>query len=552
MIETIKAPAGSDTQATLGLRSGLLALLIPRRLVFAIVLLGFALRFYQYDALSLWLDEGITVYVTRMPWDTVLGFHGAYETHPPLYFILVKLFTLVVPEVNAGRLVSVLAGTLTIPVLYALAARLTTRWAGVVAALTLAVSPLHIWFSQEGRMYSLTVLLVAVSYLALVGFYRSPRWSWAVLYGASVLVAMYVNYGSLYALLPQVVLLALFVKKHGRSALKLWVALIVAVVGYLPWLPQLITTMQTWGDARAGYLGVSQGRVAFSVLSVTGAGGNALTTSIPNGGYYWGSEGMVRDYGLIAQLAIVAIISVVAIIGSFNLARRYRLALLVAWLSIATILVTLLMSQISPGFAERTILPSLIGWTILVGGATLDVPKSKIQNPKSIWLRWLGIGAVVGVIMASLISLRAMYAGGVKQEWRLLAEATMAASSTGHPIITYPTLTEPLIDVYEPEALGEKHIHIRDGQPLPPSQHSALSTQHSEAVWLAYLEHTGIGTIRSQLEELGYERRIHKGYYHPLFLDLYARPGAKVPEVALPKDITEGLELNAEWGQVDK
>src|SRR5688500_16052452 len=213
------------------------SVLSPQSLLFALVLLGAALRFYRYDALSLWLDEGITVYVTRMPWDTVLGFHGAYETHPPLYFILVKLATLVVPEVNAGRLVSIVAGTLTIPVLYALVARMTTRWAGVVAALVLTISPLHIWFSQEARMYSLTLLLITTSYLALAGFNRAPRWSWAALYGASVLVAMYVNYGSLYALLPQVLLLALYLKTHGRAALKLWVAGLVAAIVYLPWDP---------------------------------------------------------------------------------------------------------------------------------------------------------------------------------------------------------------------------------------------------------------------------------------------------------------------------
>jgi hypothetical protein len=283
---------------------------------------------------------------------------------------------------------------------------------------------------------------------------------------------------------------------------------------------------------------------------VTGTGGNALATSIPNGGYFWGSEETAWDYGLIAQVALVAIISLVAIIGSLNLARRYRLALLVAWLSIATIAVTVLMSLISPGFAERTILPAVLGWTILVGGASLNVQSSKFKVQGSQWVRWLGVAGVVGVIVASLISLRGTYAGGLKQEWRVLAEATMAASSTGHPIITYPTLTEPLIDVYEPEALGEKHIPIGDGGPLPALSESP--DQLPEAVWLAYLEHTGIGAIRKQLEELGYERRIHKGYYHPLFLDLYAQPGAEVPEVSLPKGITEGLQLNAEWGASDK
>jgi mannosyltransferase len=195
------------------------------------------LRLYRYDALSLWVDEGLTVGFGRLPWDTVLGLHGAYETHPPLYFVFVKVAELFAPELTAGRLVSVLAGTLTLPLVYALAWRLIGRWGALIATGVLAVSPLHIWYSQEARPYALCFLIITVGYLSLAGFHQSLDRRWAVLYGASITLALYTDYSSIYALAPQALLLIYLLFVHGKRALRLWIAGVIGVGAFLPWLP---------------------------------------------------------------------------------------------------------------------------------------------------------------------------------------------------------------------------------------------------------------------------------------------------------------------------
>jgi uncharacterized membrane protein len=136
---------------------------------------GAALRIYRSTALSLWLDEGFTVLFARLPWDSVLGFHGAYDAHPPLYYALVKAVSLLLPEVVAGRYLSVFAGTATLAVLYLLVVRIAGRPAALVACLVMAVSPLAVWYSQEARQYAVTGLAVSITYLALVSFQINPR-----------------------------------------------------------------------------------------------------------------------------------------------------------------------------------------------------------------------------------------------------------------------------------------------------------------------------------------------------------------------------------------
>src|SRR4029453_17325228 len=79
-----------------------------------VFVLAALLRVYNFNVRPLWNDEGFTVLYTRMSWADVLGLHGYYDIHPPLYYALVKLVGLLASEKLAGRLLSVVAGTLTI------------------------------------------------------------------------------------------------------------------------------------------------------------------------------------------------------------------------------------------------------------------------------------------------------------------------------------------------------------------------------------------------------------------------------------------------------
>src|SRR5213078_1747237 len=109
------------------------------------------------------------------------------ESTPPLYYILAWLWTRVFGLDEAGlRSLSALAGTLTIPVAYFIAARLASVRAGIAAAALVAVNPLLWWYSQEARSYALVVLLTVAATAAFAGFVRDRRgaWTWAV---ASVL-----------------------------------------------------------------------------------------------------------------------------------------------------------------------------------------------------------------------------------------------------------------------------------------------------------------------------------------------------------------------------
>lgn len=487
------------------------ALVTPQFLLLVVLVIAASLRIYRFDALGLWIDEGYTVMFARMSWADVLGLHGAYDPSPPLYFALAKLSALVFPELIAGRLVSVVVRVLTIPVLYALARRLSNAWIALSACAVLAVSPLHIWYSQEARQYVLTMLFVAISYWALVAYCQAPAKKWAAIYGISVLLAMYANYSALYALLlqPLIIVACIRAQKQKRAALPLLVALAAAVAAYLPWVPAWLTAIADADPFRATYLGVSTDRVVIQTLSLFGLAGN--------GQYFAGTELLPwegwPDFRWLMLLALAPAL----IAGSIALARRYRFAFAISLiLLVGTLAAAILLSLVSPGFALRTIIYALLGWAMLVGAAAF-------RDKLPVWAYGVGLVSFCAVLAFSLISLVAIYRGADKQRWQEVAADVARIVQLGKPVLLVRPLNYTLIDVYRPGILAGHTI--TDTEAL-----KALNPSNSDAVWFAYHDTPRFDSYHQQLNALGYERIMHKYYYNPLYLDLYIKPDAHLGE----------------------
>jgi uncharacterized membrane protein len=135
-----------------------------------IVLLALGLRLARLAFQPLWWDEGWSVYFATAPVGEMLRL-TAVDIHPPLYYFLLHLWTMFFGSSPiALRLLSVLIGTATVPLLYVTGKQLFGQKAGILAAFLLAISPFHIFYSQEVRMYGLVTLL------GLAAFYFAMRW----------------------------------------------------------------------------------------------------------------------------------------------------------------------------------------------------------------------------------------------------------------------------------------------------------------------------------------------------------------------------------------
>jgi mannosyltransferase len=200
----------------------------PEVLVLAgLVAAGAALRFATLGDRSFWVDEGLTVRLMHLPFGDMLHAWRRQEDNPPLYYVVAWLWTRVFGSGEVGlRSLSALVGTATIPVAYAATARLATRRAALVAAALAAVSPILVWFSQDGRSYSLLVLLSGLSFLAFLRARERPSPGWLAAWALPSAAALATHYYAAFLIAAEAALL-LSVHRRNRAV---WAAVAVPAV----------------------------------------------------------------------------------------------------------------------------------------------------------------------------------------------------------------------------------------------------------------------------------------------------------------------------------
>jgi hypothetical protein len=207
----------------------------------ALTVFAFVLRVYRLGFQPLWWDEGWTVYFATADVPSMIA-RTAIDIHPPLYYLVLHFWTLVIgPGPVSVRLFSVIAGVLSIPLLFVVGRRLFGWKAGLLAALVLAVAPFHVYYSQEARMYALVTLLALAStylFLALLDGQRSRQATWMLWTGYVVVtsLAMYTQYYAAFVPAAQTLFLLIRIRQH-KSLLPRWIgAQMALLVVYIPWL----------------------------------------------------------------------------------------------------------------------------------------------------------------------------------------------------------------------------------------------------------------------------------------------------------------------------
>jgi 4-amino-4-deoxy-L-arabinose transferase-like glycosyltransferase len=210
-------------------------------LLLALLIGALALRLARLDFQPLWWDEGYSVwFATQAPAEAIAL--TAADIHPPLYYLLlggwIRLFG---PAPLALRALSVAFAVASVALMFVTGTRLLgTRRSGMLAALLLAISPLHVYYSQEVRMYGLVALLaigvLLAGWTAFATRGRPPKWRVLASYVALGAAALYTQYYAAFLLVG----LALYGfwrwRSNLRSLVRWLVAQSVLLLLYLPWL----------------------------------------------------------------------------------------------------------------------------------------------------------------------------------------------------------------------------------------------------------------------------------------------------------------------------
>ncbi len=206
-----------------------------------ILVLAASVRFLGISDESLWLDEGVSVYASRMSGSALINWTAA-DIHPPFYYLALKCWTLFGQSEFAFRSFSAVLGILTVLAVYYVCLDLFDNKVGLTASLLLAVNPVNVYYSQEARMFSLMALLVLVSCYAFWKCLGASGKKFFAVYVVSSVLMLYTHYFGLLVFCFQALYLIVLFFLNSRmikNAKAIISCLIAVFLLYVPWLPTL-------------------------------------------------------------------------------------------------------------------------------------------------------------------------------------------------------------------------------------------------------------------------------------------------------------------------
>jgi 4-amino-4-deoxy-L-arabinose transferase-like glycosyltransferase len=167
-------------------------------ILFLCLLLGFALRFYTFDHKSLWLDEVHTFNESRDDLKGQLKFYREYPTHlqPPLFFVLSHFFYPFTKPERDLRIIPLIFGTLSIPMIYLLS-RMFSPATAVPCTLSLTFMAYHISLSQEGRSYALLTFIGMLSLYFFMNYRKTTKFGYLIAVSFSWAIMILTSYSAI-------------------------------------------------------------------------------------------------------------------------------------------------------------------------------------------------------------------------------------------------------------------------------------------------------------------------------------------------------------------
>jgi len=434
-------------------------------------LAGF-LRFYALGTESIWLDEATSLVVADNTPAQIVTI-TAEDIHPPLYYLILRAWLVFGRSEAALRSLSAVIGVLSVAALYGLGRALWSPTAGAIAALLLAVSPLHIWYSQETRMYGLALLWSIVASALLYRAWGRSGWSYWAGYALTIALGMYTHYFFGFVVLAHALFVGYMLLRRNISRADLlgWAGAQLAwLLAFTPWIPTVFRQIRGGGGAWVAHV---VGHPTVQVLWDTYIGFTIgpAREMLP----LWARRGAYVVYLLILAGAIWMIFRSREKEASSHRWTRKDCGLFCLIWCIAPIGIAWLASQVKPMYALRYMLPFLPPFCLLAAVGLSALVK---RNPAA------GIILVGMLVALNLAGAWMLASTQQKPDWRGLTAYLVEQAGEGDVIVPEPFWNAKPLRYYAGDALS-----VSDVAPLPATDGAVADamaglTEDADRLWL--------------------------------------------------------------------
>jgi len=210
-----------------------------------------AIRYWDLTASCLWFDEIFSVHGAEHPWGSLFSFVSLDLIHPPLFYVLLKLWIGVGGESLFWlRLFPVFFSVSAIFPFFALCRELRLPvWTRNLAVFFFAVTGSLIKYAEEVRMYSLLMCLSLFSMWLFARYFVKGK-SFAPLVIVNVLL-VYTHYFGWFVVLSEVVAILLFQWIKWRRILMMFA---IVLASFIPWAIAVVSASRA-GSALSQNIG---------------------------------------------------------------------------------------------------------------------------------------------------------------------------------------------------------------------------------------------------------------------------------------------------------
>ena len=216
-------------------------------ILFLCLIIGFVLRFYAFDQKSLWGDEVYTLNDSRDDLNGQIKFYKENPTylHPPLFFILTHQFYPFTKPERDLRIIPLISGILSIPMIYLLARQFSPSIA-LPCALSLTFMTYHISLSQDGRSYSLLMFIGMIGLYFFIKHLQTLKRRYLLLMAFVFSILFYTSYISIpFIVLSQILWLYQPGENNRKNTISSFLILNgIVLLLCLPWILILVANYE--------------------------------------------------------------------------------------------------------------------------------------------------------------------------------------------------------------------------------------------------------------------------------------------------------------------
>lgn len=400
------------------------------------------LRLLYLGNKSFWTDEGASFVITHQNWAGFWHTIFTHEANATLYYFILHFWLHLGNSEFVIRVLSVLAGVATIPVIYLVGRRLYDQRTGLLATALLAAHPSHLAYSQEARGYSFVVLFASLSVYFFARVVEKSSAYYFLWYALTTVLAVYCHSFAALVIAAQLASLAFLPAEKIP-----WRGLLLSLAAVALFSTPLLLIIA----------GQNQGQWAWLPKFSTREFSHLMTFLTGNG---------VRFFLYLLFWAAAASDWARRSGWKEKSSQSWRGALLLAWLLVPIAIVSIA-ALTRPILAPRFLIFCIPAGALLAARGFLVLPERKLAT------------AVLLFLMAfSAASLRTYYRTP-KEDWRGAAQFVLSTARPGEPIVLWDS---PAFSYYRTR-LGAANLEFRS----PQDWLKASST--SARVWLVLYEH---------------------------------------------------------------